>query len=1366
MKITLFKRVCICILLAAAGTALANLPGGGTGTGSNVTLADNGSTVTIGNGIISILCTKSGGSIDQINYTFNNTGSSQTLNLLSGNPNGGQLYWESGNNQGLTFTYSIVANPASNGGNYAEIAVTTLSESNSVLEVHYSLSRGSTGFYVTAIWLHRSIDGAWSLGECRDNIYAGSIFNWMSVDATRNRLMDVSSSSLRIGVQGAPGEVSLWTNGIYAGQYEDKYKYSADFGDQRVWGWSSVGTGGKNVGLWNVSASAEYYNGGPLKRELMSHLGTTILNMVNGGHYGGGSDGSFAAGEVWTKVCGPYFIYCNNVTNTLTGTNAPAQALYTDALAQAAAEATAWPYNWFTNANYAPASNRGTVSGQLIINDTNNPNASVSNLWVGLIQQPATTAGVYDFQGWAKPYQFWVKTGSNGTFTLHNVIAGTNYTLYAFGPGAAGTFQSQAQTGGSAPNTLDIPASPFSVTVTAGATNNLGTKTWRPTRIGPTVFEIGYPDRTGRKFRHGDDWWVGDIGPSNTAPSPVWGKHLEFPFDFPNGVSYTVGQSRWTTDWNYVQPAVINGAGAFGGSASTINFNLASAPSGNASIYIALASDYQGPLRVIVNGTDIASGTTGYFPAYNSSGNQSDATIREAIHGLYSDNRITFSAGLLQTGPNTITINMRKGDDSSGLGSGWMNHAMYDYVRLELTGYVPPPPASAIAYAGNNCNLVCWPVTPGASSYKIWRSTTSGSGYGLLTNGVVGPVCGSGWNNATWLDTTVANGSTYYYVVQSVNSAGSSLNSTQSPGAIPSGLISSSAPATPAGVTIVSSSHQSATINWSGSSGANFYTVYRATLYNNGGGASNVLGTVVLANNVTGATYTDNSPTDGSIYGYYVTATSAGGMSGNSAMAVTVPRPVPPANATTATSQTAATTNNIKIKWTSVSGAVGYEVSRATSATGPFTFLQPVTETNYTDGSLDTGVSYYYQVAAMNAGGVSTNATLPAYTIGAPIGLITIPANAQIVVDWAAAPGATNYVVQRSTTDGGPYTTIVATTNSVYLNASLQNGTTYYYVVYANTPFGPSPTSAQVAATPSTNVQIMATASMPGTTVASATGPTLATSTSFDLNGGNAVALIVTSECGSSTPAVSATFAGQSMIPGVVTNQANQWAGIFYLINPAATGGQFVITSTNSSTTGLAYSAMALGNIGDVASLAGAANTLTSGTTSLTYTTATNAGYVLAAAINNGYSSTYPAPAYNPGNNANQTLYGPALFPGGSSGHLHLYGDVPTAGTYTDIYTNMNNTSQRNAYVTLVFDANVLAAPINTNPPVILASYAGGMLTLAWPTNPGWTLQQQTNSLSKGLGSNWVDVLGSPGITTTNIPVDPASPAVFYRLKL
>ena len=248
--------------------------------------------------------------------------------------------------------------------------------------------------------------------------------------------------------------------------------------------------------------------------------------------------------------------------------------------------------------------------------------------------------------------------------------------------------------------------------------------------MGPTVFEIGYPDRTAKKFRHGEDWWVGDIGPSPTNPLPVWSKFLEYPFDFPNGPNYVVGQSRWSTDWNFIQPNVVNSQGTMSGSTSTITFNLAQAPANGAtaSLYIALCSDDAGPLIVSVNGNNLSSApglsaapvttipSTGYFPINISSANsigysESDTSIREGISAAFSDERLSFSASLLQAGQNTITLNMRKGGSLD-------NHAMYDYTRLELTGYVPPPPASVVAYAGNNGNLVAWPVTPGATQLQ------------------------------------------------------------------------------------------------------------------------------------------------------------------------------------------------------------------------------------------------------------------------------------------------------------------------------------------------------------------------------------------------------------------------------------------------------------------------------------------------------------------------------------------------------------------------------------------------------------------------------------------------------------------------
>ncbi|MEY4917874.1 MAG: hypothetical protein RL616_1787, partial [Verrucomicrobiota bacterium] len=640
-----------------------------------------------------------------------------------------------------------------------------------------------------------------------------------------------------------------------------------------------------------------------------------------------------------------------------------------------------------------------------------------------------------------------------------------------------GTFQSQNLTGGNPPNELHIPASPFSVTVTAGATNNLGNVTWTPTRVGPTVFELGYPDRTAGKFRHGEDWWVGDIGPSATAPSPVWTKFLEFPFDFPSGPNYVVGQSRWTTDWNFIQPAVINNTGAYdpwgnnSGSSSTITFNLSSAPVSNGSLYIATASSYQGPMIVRVNGTDIA-GVNGYDPAYDNSNSGSDASVREGIHGLFADTRLSVPSGSLHAGQNTIYLNMRK--------SGYLaNHTMYDYLRLEVPGYIPPAPNTAKAYAGNNCNLVAWPVQPGATSYNLLRSTTSGSGYASITNGVTGPVCGSGFNNATFLDTTAANGTAYYYVVRAVNPVGSSTNSPEA-GATPSAGISASAPTTPTGLTVASVAHQSVTLNWNAISNANFYTVYRSTLVNNGGGGSNVLGTIVLANNVTNATYADSSPTDGSIYRYAIAATGAGGTSTNSIPAVAVPKPSAPATPPMSLYITSLINTNpaqeVTLTWNAVSGAIGYAIYRATSLGGPYTFLQSVSTTKYWNGGLGTNTTYYYRVAALNAAGVSTyntdsiNPKQAAPTSLTANGSPTLP---QVVLSWSVTPGATSYTVKRGTSIANETTTVITGyTGTSYTNSALVNGTTYFYIVTATGANGTSGNSPEASATPGSSVWI------------------------------------------------------------------------------------------------------------------------------------------------------------------------------------------------------------------------------------------------------------------------------------------------------
>ena len=87
-----------------------------------------------------------------------------------------------------------------------------------------------------------------------------------------------------------------------------------------------------------------------------------------------------------------------------------------------------------------------------------------------------------------------------------------------------------------------------------------------------------------------------------------------------------------------------------------------------------------------------------------------------------------------------------------------------------------------------------------------------------------------------------------------------------------------------------------------------------------------------------------------------------------------------------------------------------------------------------------------------------------------PTGLTATSSNAAVALTWFPTAGANSYIVQRSTTSGGPYTNIVsgmAATN--YLDTGLANGTIYYYVVNAVNAYGQSTNSAQVSVRPTSS---------------------------------------------------------------------------------------------------------------------------------------------------------------------------------------------------------------------------------------------------------------------------------------------------------
>jgi hypothetical protein len=85
----------------------------------------------------------------------------------------------------------------------------------------------------------------------------------------------------------------------------------------------------------------------------------------------------------------------------------------------------------------------------------------------------------------------------------------------------------------------------------------------------------------------------------------------------------------------------------------------------------------------------------------------------------------------------------------------------------------------------------------------------------------------------------------------------------------------------------------------------------------------------------------------------------------------------------------------------------------------------------------------------------------------------------------------------------------------------------------------------------------------------------------------------------------------------------------------------------------------------------------------------------------------------------------------------------------------------------LAIDGSIqVISAIADYPTNISYTVSGGTVAFTWPaTHLGWILQSQTNSLSVGIGNTWYDIPDTANVTSTNIPVNPANPAVFYRLR-
>jgi hypothetical protein len=83
------------------------------------------------------------------------------------------------------------------------------------------------------------------------------------------------------------------------------------------------------------------------------------------------------------------------------------------------------------------------------------------------------------------------------------------------------------------------------------------------------------------------------------------------------------------------------------------------------------------------------------------------------------------------------------------------------------------------------------------------------------------------------------------------------------------------------------------------------------------------------------------------------------------------------------------------------------------------------------------------------------------------------------------------------------------------------------------------------------------------------------------------------------------------------------------------------------------------------------------------------------------------------------------------------------------------------ATVTIAVTGGMSSTPTN----MMFSVTGGNTLNLTWPPDhQGWIAQ--SNSVSLASPSSWFDIPGSESVTNLNIPINPAMPKVFYRLRL
>jgi rhamnogalacturonan endolyase len=324
----------------------------------------------------------------------------------------------------------------------------------------------------------------------------------------------------------------------------------------------------------------------------------------------------------WEKLYGPIFYYLNKGENT--------EEMWADAKRQAASEEADWPYQWLDHKGFHQ---RGTVTGTLRISGTQ----SVEGAWALLALPDDDIPESIEFGEWWRDigsYHYHAAVEEDGSFEIADVRSGS-YDLFIWHEGIYGEYRRQG------------------LSVKGGESLEVGECVLAPRDTGHLLWQIGNPNRTMTEFKNGGNYHQ-------------WDTYLRYREDFPDDMHFEVGRSDPSRDWNYLQPAIVQGESE--PTSAVVTFDFDRSIPGNPLLTV-VAGGRSVNMEVLLNAEKIGDLRIDNIGLQH---------IRTVPFGELTVHRYGFDRSLLQREGNRLTLRF------AGSRQAWTKYIAYDFLRMEL----------------------------------------------------------------------------------------------------------------------------------------------------------------------------------------------------------------------------------------------------------------------------------------------------------------------------------------------------------------------------------------------------------------------------------------------------------------------------------------------------------------------------------------------------------------------------------------------------------------------------------------------------------------------------------------------------------